>query len=414
MLQMRKILIIIILIICPQIAFAEDEYATQEILNNPQEGEISLFSEEATEIINDATDDIEEELNIIHYLGKEPPKNTTEAPLIEKILKTNITRTDVPGFLLKEELTHKYQKGILSETELYGGYRGSISGLFTPHNYSTTYDNNATEFGVYGKFKDPDYSFKLMFRPIPIHGKSYMDGLFGDIYLVNSKIPHHDIIAGFQRIQTGIEGGSGQYTLPFYARSQIARSFGNSRALAAKIVGNYNYADYSLSFGSSGRYLVRGMPGSEFAGWLNIKPFGSSDGKLGKLTIGGGLTAGKHDINYTIGSAYIGYKHKKLWTNFEAAIADGYNGSNGASSNKASGFAYTIGWKIVPQLQIIGRIDQFNPNRDKHHDTKREYTAGINWFIKGQALRFILNYVYCQNQNTHDSHKLIFATQIMI
>ena len=43
-----------------------------------------------------------------------------------------------------------------------------------------------------------------------------------------------------------------------------------------------------------------------------------------------------------------------------------------------------------------------------------EYTVGLNWFIRGQALKVILNYVFCNNQNRQDSHKIILATQIMI
>ncbi len=62
----------------------------------------------------------------------------------------------------------------------------------------------------------------------------------------------------------------------------------------------------------------------------------------------------------------------------------------------------------------IGRIDQFDPNRDVSNDLKREYTVGLNWFIKGQALKVVLNYVFCQNQNADDSHKLIMATQILL
>ena len=67
---------------------------------------------------------------------------------------------------------------------------------------------------------------------------------------------------------------------------------------------------------------------------------------------------------------------------FEAAIADGYNGSNGISENKACGFAATAGWKFNPHWQLIGRVDQFDPNRDVSNDLRREYTIGLNWFIK--------------------------------
>ena len=156
------------------------------------------------------------------------------------------------------------------------------------------------------------------------------------------------------------------------------------------------------------------MPGAEFTGWINVKPFGSKDGKLGKLTLGGGLNSGHNRFNYNVGTVYVGYKHKQLWTNFEAAIADGYNGAAALSTAKASGFAYTLGWKVKPYLQLIGRVDQFDPDRKTSHNRKTEYSAGINWFIKGQAIKLVLNYVFCENQGQKDSQRIILFTQIVL
>ena len=82
--------------------------------------------------------------------------------------------------------------------------------------------------------------------------------------------------------------------------------------------------------------------------------------------------------------------------------------------NKACGFAATAGWKFNPHWQLIGRVDQFDPNRDVSNDLRKEYTIGLNWFIMGQALKLVLNYVFCQNQNIPDSHKFILATQFLL
>lgn len=358
-------------------------------------------------------DNNELDFEIFRRFDKDNDNKIDEDTLLGKIYHTKITRTDIQSFLLKDELSHEFKEGPLHKTQIYAGYRGGINALFN-QNYSTEYDNATTELGVYGSFRNPDYKFKFNINPVPSSGRNYLDSIWGDAYIMNSSIPNHQIVAGYSRVQTGIEGGSSSFVLPFVARSQIARNFGNSRSLSVKVMGNYKYADYSLSFGSSGRSLISGFPGTEFNGWLNIKPFGSLDHKYGKLTIGGGFNGGHNQINYGVGSVYIGYRHKKLWTNFEAAIADGYNGSQGVSENKACGFAYTAGWKFTPKLQLIGRIDQFDPNRDISGDLKREYTIGLNWFIKGQALKVILNYVFCDSQNQPDSHKIILATQVLL
>ncbi len=434
--------IIFILLVCAPLRSdaSNNEFLAQELLNNTQAGEVNLslapdsgmdaeeklpvkdFSPQVNSGIDDDDDDdeddmidsIEEEFKFFDKLGRDKNANIEAANFFKKVMKSKITRTDIPSFLLRNQLTVDYEKGPIDEAQYYLGYRGSLSGLLSSRNYSTKYDNMTTEVGVYGKFKNPHYDFKLKLRPIPKDGVDYIDQLIGDAYIVNTQIPNHRIIAGFSRVQTGVEGGVSSFILPFAARSQIARTFGNARSLAVKVIGNYNYADYSISAGSSGRYITSGMPGAEFNGWLNIKPFGTKDGKYGKLTLGGGINTGHNRNDYTVGSVYVGYKHKQLWTNFEAAVADGYSGSTGISDKKASGLTFTLGWKLKPYLQLIGRVDSFDPDRHVNNNRKNEYTIGLNWFIKGQALKLIFNYVFCQNQNAPDGHRFIMATQVML
>ena len=398
----------------PNIASAEDEYMVQELLDNEQKDEVLITDNQAEDLEylqDEAADGVETEFKIFEDIGKKTV-STEEQTFVQKILKTKIERTDIPSYLLKDELTYNFKNG--GSIKLFAGHRGSISSLFKPHNYSTEYDDLTTEFGFFGKSKNEMFDYRFSVLPIVPWGKSYVDNMWGDIFVTYNKIPNHKIQIGRSRGQVGIEGGNSTYTLPFANRSQIARNFGNLRTTAVKITGNYNYADYSLSLGSSGRTLTSGMPGIDFIGWVNLKPFGSQDGKWGKLTVGGGINAGHNNFNYTVGTVYVGYKHKRLWTNFEAAIADGYNGGAALSNKQAGGFAYTLGWKIKPYLQLIGRIDQFDPDRNVSGNTKREYSAGINWFIKGQALKLVLNYVFCQNDNAPNSQKIIVSTQILL
>lgn len=346
-------------------------------------------------------------------LDKNKDGKIDESSLIGRIMKKNIVRTDVPSYLLKEELTFYPQKGAISKVQFYGAYQGDLSSSWQKGDYDFGYDYNYGQIGAVGKFRNTKTDFKVVLNPKPNNNFNYMQHFVAEAYLVNSNIPHHKVVVGFSRNQVGKEGGSSSYILPFVTRSQIARNFGSTRALGVRLIGNYSLLDYNLALNSSDRFFRDWFPGTEFTGWVDFKPLGKTDGKYGRLIIGGGLNAGKNVTNYTVGSVYVAYKYKKLWTNFEYGIADGYNGS-AVSTNKAMGFNGTIGYKIIPQLQIIARYDFFDPNRDTNHNNRQEYTAGINYFIKGQALRLILNYVFCQNQATQDSHRIIFATQLLL
>lgn len=346
-------------------------------------------------------------------LDKNKDGKIDESSLIGRIMKKNIVRTDVPSYLLKEELTFYPQKGAISKVQFYGAYQGDLSSSWQKGDYDFGYDYNYGQIGAIGKFRNTKTDFKVVLNPKPNNNFNYMQHFVAEAYLVNNNIPHHKVVVGFSRNQVGKEGGSSSYILPFVTRSQIARNFGSTRALGVRLIGNYSLLDYNLALNSSDRFFRDWFPGTEFTGWVDFKPLGKTDGKYGRLIIGGGLNAGKNVTNYTVGSLYVAYKYKKLWTNFEYGIADGYNGS-AVSTNKAMGFNGTIGYKIIPQLQIIARYDFFDPNRDTNHNNRQEYTAGINYFIKGQALRLILNYVFCQNQATQDSHRIIFATQLLL
>jgi len=437
--KLLKTLLISILIIAPLTCVQAKEDITEELREEKQENEVvlDLAKTEQNSIIeekvnnksnsnkffnfltNNDEDDNETgekdnaELDFEIFKIFDSENTVNEDSLFGKVYHSKITRTDIPSFLYQDDLTFNYKKGPISKIHIYGAYRGSINALWRPE-YSTEYNNLVTQIGAYGSFRNHNYKFKIAANPIPQRGINYIDRLLTDIYVVNTSIPNHQILAGYSRVQTGVEGGTSTYILPFVARSQIARNFGSARSLALKVIGNYQYLDYNISAGSSGRYITSGMPGAEFNSWINFKPLGHKAKKYGKITIGGGYNGGHNRIDYNVASAYLSYHHKQIWTNIEAAIADGYNGSNGISSNKACGYAATLGWKFNPHLQLIGRIDQFDPNRHISNDLKREYTIGINWFIKGQALKVMLNYVFCDNQNQPDGHKIIVATQVLL
>ncbi len=413
------ILFLFVLFLIPPTAYSNDEIS-EELLENPQKDEIVLNLEQENkqpeEVKTDeAAENNEIEFELFKKLDEEKPtEEIQEESLFGKILHSKITRTDVPTYLLQDDLTFEFKKGPFSKIQPWIAYRGGLQASWLSSQYSTTYENYENQIGMYGSFRNPNYKFQLTFNPIHKQGTNYLEKFIADAFIVNTSIPNHQIVLGNSRINTGIEGGKSSYVLPFVTRSQIARNYGNYRSLGAKVIGNYQYVDYNLFVGSGGRSIISGFPGAEFNGWINFKPFGNKSQKYGKFIIGGGYNHGHNRTDYNVGSVYVSYNHKRLWTNFEAAIANGSNGSTGITSNKSCGWAYTLGWKFTPHVQLIGRVDQFDPDRNKAHDLKREYTIGINWFIKGQALKIVLNYVFCDNQNAKDSHKIILATQILI
>ena len=345
---------------------------------------------------------------------KEPIVEKSLADKLKKVYKLEVSQTDTPVYLLEDILTYRFKKGIIKDAQLFGAYRGNLNFNFTESDENHTfYDVTAIELGVAGEFKNGwDYKFKT--RLAPSDRWSFGQNLISDAYIENDNIKNHALLIGHSKLPIGVEGGQSSSTLLFLNRSQFARTFANSRKLGVRLIGDLDLIDYDFGVYSSDTYFREFFPGVDFTGWIDFKPLGKTKGEYGDLTVGTGLSAGTHHNNYAVGGAYIGYEYKKFLINCEGSIADGYNGQVGLSNKKASGLYTTLGYFVAPKVQLVARYDTFDPNRDVSHDRRNEYSAGINYYLKGQALKFMLNYIFCENVSRADSHRLFFGTQILL
>ena len=337
--------------------------------------------------------------------------------LQEKIAEINskeITDISKASYLLEEILTKRFDKSVVKTMHMFAYYRANASMDFYPDDEDFTYNFNDINVGANGKFRDGKTYYEARFRLTPQSRYSFLQNLPSNMYIANTAIPHHTVIVGNTRTATGYEGSKSSTVIPFVARSQISRNFGNTRKLGVRVKGKYDLIEYDLGGYSSDTYFREFFPGAEFAGWVSLKPLGKTNGKYGRLKLGSGITTGKYDIDYTVYGAYASYEYKNLYANFEWGKANGYNGARALSSNKAEGLYTTLGYRITPKLQVIGRYDQYRPDLNISDNMQKEYTAGINYFIKGQAVKLMLNYVYCQNESKHDSHRIILGTQLLL
>lgn len=318
--------------------------------------------------------------------------------------------------LLSDYLTAKPERGPLESINLWGVYRGYLTNSWVGEDYKNTLFTTDSLFAVIdGKFKDKKTSFRSMFLlGEGKEGHDFFNDVWGDQYIMYSWSKQDQLLFGYSRNSVGLEGSESPTTLPFIGRSQIAKSYNNVRALGAKAQGSHKLYDYNVGIFSSGRYFLDWFPGPEFVGAVGIKPLGLTDGRYGKLLLGGGLNAGNAESHYVVGSAYADYEYKRLKATLEYGSADGSNGSTGFTTNQSEGIAGTLAYRITPKLQILGRYDQFDPNKNKANDIRREYTAGINYFLKEQSLKLMLNYTIYSVENGTYGSKILVGTQIIL
>lgn len=345
-----------------------------------------------------------------NFIPEELVVPKTEKPL-EAQVEYDILFERTP--LLSKYTSMEFENGPIEKFNPFFAYQGQFKFDFLNTKYYTKFLNPTSELALNGKFRNQPIYFTFILNFMPEEDYNYFQTMFKDDFITLKYIPHNEIVIGSFRTPIGVEGGTSGYTLPFIARSQISRNFGSVRGVGAKVMGNYSLVEYNLGATSSDRMHTKFFPGAEFNGWVNFKPLGKTDGKYGILKVGGGLNAGHRDFDYNVSGAFVSYKFRKIALESEYAISNGSNGLAGLTKNKAQGVYTTLSYNITKKLQVLARYDLFDLNRKISGNKSSEYTAGINYFIKGSALKLMLNFTHRKSDYEKDSNRIMLGTQVI-
>jgi len=355
-----------------------------------------------------------EETPLIEKKEKEERYN----PYTKEALKGIIEREydlNSPSGLFKDQLTFKFKKGPIKEHTFE---------LMTIHNFSENINDKDSNLnfailpinmGFFGKFRSEKESYTIITDYTPNNHNNFIQSLILDAYIDSKRIKNHTLRAGVFRPSVGLEGARSAFLIPLSAKSQIARHFSNARKQGARVMGEFKYLDYIVEGFSSDIQFEEFFPGAEGVLWLNLKPLAKFDDKYGKLILGGGYQKGtRNSHDYDVASAALKYDYKNFWMTSEFANADGSNGTTGLTEAKRQGYNLTLAYRLTKKLELLARYDDFDNDKKIANNNTKEYTAGFNYYILGQVLRIIFNYVYCDNEAKADSHKIILGTQIAI
>lgn len=428
-LKKSVILIALILFFQSPCAFSTDVF--QEITENRLNDNFNLSESitDKTYTANQQEFDLEnnsavqiqvEKENQTEIYPKQQPKTllfNALAQTAKDVYELQVEQIEKPVPLLKDKLTFNFEKGPLDNIHIWSAYQMNFSNTLPERGENLSkFDLGLINVIIDSQFKGKKENFRIMLDPTHRHSHpEFMQPFFQDLYIESTRIPHTKVLVGNSRPGVGVEGAQSPYTLDFINRAQIARNLSNARKFGLRVRGDYSLMDYDTGIYSSCTNFTDFFPGHEFDGWINIKPLGKTDGRFGKIVTGTGLQSGqKHGMSYYQTGAYAGYEYKKFKTKFEYARANGSNGGAGLMRNRSQGFFWTTAYRVTPKLELLTRFDQYDADRYQRNNNQREYTLGTNYYIKGQALKLIFNYIYCQNDNKVDSHRLMVGTQIIL
>lgn len=338
----------------------------------------------------------------------EKPKKSRLYSVIEK----TFTEKDTEKKMLEGKILKDVEFGMALQ------FRGAFDTITNDSSTHFKINVPVTDFWTMFYFNDErETNMKIMVNPFREEpNMSYFPGIFSDLYISTRPFKNNRILFGQSRTPIGYEGGQGQYTLLLVNRSQIARTFGNVRATGVKLTGDYKWLDYNVGVYDSARFMIDMTKGAEFTGWANLKPLANLDSeKYGSIKLGGGINVGEHDHSYFVAGGLFEYIYKNLLINFEYANANGYRGTDQDITNqKAEGFYSTIAYYIHPKIQLVGRVDAFDPNKHISNNEVQEYSLGLNYYIFKEKMKLALNYVFRNSEAGPDSNRFFILTQFII
>ena len=310
----------------------------------------------------------------------------------------------------------KFDRGPINEISGELRFQGINGFENSDGNFSSTYpfDINAVVESKFGENKYrffTEYAFTRNVEDLDNH----FFGKFSNLYIERKINDNNKIRVGVSRSPIGLEGSMSSFALPFARRAQISREFGDAISTGISLIGKKDYFEYNIGGYTSTRFTQGFKDGAEVISRIGFRPFYKQEGSYFRnLKFYTGADIGHRGENYGVLSAAATYEYKKFLMNFEYAYADGSNGDY-FNPNKRQGFFATVGWNFTPKLQLLARYDYFNRNMDDSGDVNHEYSVGLNYFVFKQRLKFMLNYVYSNNEKNHtNKNGIYFVTQFYI
>ncbi len=308
-----------------------------------------------------------------------------------------------------------FKNGILNEISPVLNFRGRYEADIEDSKSNYTYPF-VIEGGVELKFDESKNKIRVISnftRDVDNLDNKFL-GKLSDVYFERQIDENHKITIGNSRVAAGLEGSKSSYNLTFPKRAQLGSNLGNSRALGVKFKGENEKFDYIIGAYSSTRYMQDITDGAEFSGLICYKPFHNKEHILEDIKLGAGVDTGVNGNWYTVSSAFMEWRYKKFLLNAEYAYADGSN-SKQYNPDKQAGFYTTAVYDLNDKFQLAGRYDVFDYDTKEANDTVKQYSAGLNYFVFKNRLKFNVSYIYTQRPGTdNNSNSVYFATQVML
>jgi phosphate-selective porin len=81
---------------------------------------------------------------------------------------------------------------------------------------------------------------------------------------------------------------------------------------------------------------------------------------------------------------------------------------------KSEGWYVQASSTVVPnRLQVVLKVEDFDPRKDNPDDSTRTTTAGVSWYLKGHDLKLMLDVLRVEVDRLDDQTKALARFQVV-
>ena len=271
-------------------------------------------------------------------------------------------------------------------------------------NINSTFLLKRSEFKLSGSIIADKVSFAFMLDPasVPRH-------LIQDLIIFYQVHPQARVAVGQMHYPLTMEGLQGSAELDFIDRAIIAgREYGDRRDIGVCVSGSGTVAEYSVGiFGGAGTNITDTNNSKDFAGRVvfnvaeNIH-VGASGYYGPNNQLAGDISSVKRNRG-GVEFAYLG-NHFSLKSEF-------MQGSEGSIENR--GYYASVTYARNSKLQFGARFEGWDGNLDLSDNGEYMTTLGVNYKLKGNAAKIMVNYMIRAEQGPSISNN-VFLTQFQV
>jgi hypothetical protein len=227
-----------------------------------------------------------------------------------------------------------------------------------------------------------------------------------DVFIAFST-EYADISIGQFKIPVSWEGYNSSSKLILPERSLVARQYGDKRDLGLRIAKTTKYFGYSAGiFNGAGLNTLDDNNQKDLALRLEAYPIsgvtvaGVIYSSVGQRHLAGTKDRYEADIRVDLQGALL---QAEFIDARDVPVTDG-------PSVHGRGFYAAAGYTLFDALQPIFRVGYVDPNGGKGGDHLWEYDVGVNYYIRQQESKLMLNYSKFPRSKNED--ELILAAQV--